>query len=488
MATEPAPSDNLSKEAARATEDVRVLLEFLGRRADSLLQAQFEDTRVDRGASLRRLAAPPCRTYKHFLNRFTVIETKFHDPKPAQDTPSPTLASPPEGDEELSDLAFLYLSRDFLAAVAAPATVDSIRVTNAYVARRRHSLFSGLWRRSNAKRTGRAADSQAECEAGARRLASRVVLIEWFALGGTVLTLMISAYAFAGHRILDSRSHIFSEYSAIGHDRVQLTTESGIKDLASPSSLASLCDRTAPPTDAEPKDVASPVRVAGPGIAAAAELISDPPRQTVATLRECSLYWRSKQNTENIAAVTLHMTSWSGVVINDLHVGEVFGINRAFIRKVADEHAEYCHALHLSRNPADGNCGPALEDLIYHTPEVVDTLLGCIALYLLPTLYGGLGAMAATLRALRRKVDLSLVTMTDRGRVQQDVILGVLCGAIIGLFFGSIGKASPQEGLGLSALALLAGYNISGVFSFLDELSNRVFQPARAGSADSGQG
>jgi hypothetical protein len=118
----------------------------------------------------------------------------------------------------------------------------------------------------------------------------------------------------------------------------------------------------------------------------------------------------------------------------------------------------------------------------------VDTLLGCIALYLLPTLYGGLGAMAATLRALRRKVDLSLVTMTDRGRVQQDVILGVLCGAIIGLFFGSIGKANPQEGLGLSALALLAGYNISGVFTFLDELSNRVFQPARAGNADSRQG
>ena len=44
-------------------------------------------------------------------------------------------------------------------------------------------------------------------------------------------------------------------------------------------------------------------------------------------------------------------------------------------------------------------------------------------------------AMTATLRVLRRKVDQSLVTMTDRGRVQQDVILGVLCGAIIGLFF-----------------------------------------------------
>jgi hypothetical protein len=92
------------------------------------------------------------------------------------------------------------------------------------------------------------------------------------------------------------------------------------------------------------------------------------------------------------------------------------------------------------------------------------------------------------LRTLRRKVELSLVTMTDRGRVQQDVILGVLCGAIIGLFFGSISKANPQEGLELSALALLAGYNISGVFTFLDELSNRVFQPPHASNGDHRQG
>jgi hypothetical protein len=475
----------LSKEIARTIEDVRVLLEFLGRQADNLLQAQFEDTRAGLGATMRRLAVPPCRTYRHFLNRFTVLQSKIHNP--TQDTPSPTRVSPAEGDEELSDLAFLYLSRDFLAAVAAPATVDSIRVTNAYFACRRRSFLSSLCHRFKAKRTGRAADSPAECEVGAKRLASRVVLIEWCALGGTALTLMISAYAFAGHRILDSRSQIFTEYAAIGHDRVELATEPGTTDLRSATSWASHCDRTSPPTDATPKEVSSPVRLAGPGIATAAELAPDSPRQTVASLRECSLYWRTRQNTANIAAVTLHMTSWSGVVINDLHVGEIFGINPESILKVASEHPEYCQSLRLPKDD-NGNCGEALRDIIYHTPEVVETLLGSIALYFLPTLYGGLGAMAATLRALRRKVDLSLVSMTDRGRVQQDVILGVLCGAMIGLFFGSIGKANPEEGLGLSALALLAGYNIAGVFTFLDELSNRVFQPARAGNTDSRHG
>ena len=326
------------------------------------------------------------------------------------------------------------------------------------------------------------------CRLNLRILASRVVLTEWYALCGTALTLIISVYAFAGHRILDSQDQIFAEYAAIGHDRVELAKDTPeAKGLIFAASLSQVCDSTARPTDVAPKDVASPVRSASSSVTAAAEVVPEQARQTVAALRECSLYWRIKQNAANIAAVTLHMMSWSGVVINDLKVGEVFGINRAFILKAATEHTEYCQRLGLKN--VDGlGCGPALQDIIYHTREVVDSLLGCIALYLLPTLYGGLGATAATLRALRRKVDRSLVTMTDRGRVQQDVILGVLCGAIIGLFFGYIGKANPQEGLGLSALALLAGYNISGVFSFLDELSNRVFQSERTGKTDDRQG
>jgi hypothetical protein len=87
---------------------------------------------------------------------------------------------------------------------------------------------------------------------------------------------------------------------------------------------------------------------------------------------------------------------------------------------------------------------------------------------------------AATFRMLRRKVDGSLVNVTDRGRVMQDIVLGLLCGAIMGLFVGYIGKGTPDLGLGLSARALLAGYNVSGVFAFLDELCNRVFRPGQA--------
>jgi hypothetical protein len=51
---------------------------------------------------------------------------------------------------------------------------------------------------------------------------------------------------------------------------------------------------------------------------------------------------------------------------------------------------------------------------------------------------------AATFRMLRRKVDGSLVNVTDRGRVMQDIVLGLLCGAIMGLFVGYIGKGTPD--------------------------------------------
>lgn len=487
MATEPAPLDKLAEETRHAIKDVRVLLEYLGRRADNLLQVQFEDTRADLSVPMRRAAVPPCRTYKHFLTRFVAIESRFPDLRPMAEAPSPNSGSPPEGDEGLTDLAFLYLSRDFLAAVAAPATVNSIQITNAYLAARRHSLFSQLWLRLRGKGPSiAAADFRPECEAGARRLASRVVLTEFFALLGTALTLIVSVYALAGHLILDSQRQIVDQFTAIRHDMEELAKDlSDPSLLLSPVVLASLCD---PAADRPQMETATMkyMAVADPQ-GATAPATAPTSKPSVMNLRACGLYWRSRQNTENVAAVTLHMMSWTHVAISDLGAGEVFGLNPSFLRKTAEQSADLCRIAGLPLEQG-GHCGLAPQQLPFRTREVADGLLGCITLYLLPTLYGGLGAMAATLRALRRKVDQSLVTMTDRGRVQQDVILGVLCGAVIGLFSGYLGASNPQQGLGLSALALLAGYNISGVFAFLDELSSRVFQPAPAGNASNRPG
>jgi hypothetical protein len=114
---------------------------------------------------------------------------------------------------------------------------------------------------------------------------------------------------------------------------------------------------------------------------------------------------------------------------------------------------------------------------------VAESILGALTLYLLPVCYGFLGAVAAIMRMLRTKVEMSTLNFTDHNRVRQDAILGILAGAVIGLFVGSIGKADPSSGAGLPALALLAGYNVSGVFRFLDEFSDRIFRPGKAGGS-----
>ena len=496
MPSETKSAIDVEGEFRRTIRDVSLLLEFLGQQADSRLQAHFEDTRGDLSAPVRRLGVPPCRTYRHFLNRLVAIG----GPLPGlsvESTPAPTPPpSAPEGDEDLGDIAFLYFSRDFLAAVAAPATVETICVTRAYKAARRHSLFSHLRRGlrrdkgpSESARTDRPAPSSDECAASARRLAFRVIGIEYGAILLTLVTLAISAYALAGRTILDSQRQILADYAAIGHDREELAKDTSAASFGSVSSasMASLCDTAAPRPRTVLKDAAYPMQADPPASSPVAVAAPDPSRFAIMNLRGCSLYWRTKQNNEDIAAVTLHLVSWTRVVIGLPNVGTVLGVSQAFIHESADMHSEWCKRLGFEAD-LNGHCGPALQDLIYHTREVADSLLHCIALYVLPTLYGCLGAAAATLRNLRRKVDLSLVTATDRGRVQQDIILGVLCGAIIGLFFGYIGKATPGGGLGLSAVALLAGYNVSGVFAFLDALSNRLFQPEPAGHPDTRTG
>jgi hypothetical protein len=98
---------------------------------------------------------------------------------------------------------------------------------------------------------------------------------------------------------------------------------------------------------------------------------------------------------------------------------------------------------------------------------------------ILPCLYAFIGAVAASMMGIRRRTDAALLSYTDRGRVKLNVILGFVFGAVIGLFAGHFSPAADgaADGLGLSALALLAGYNVPAVTEFLDDLSTRLFRP-----------
>ncbi len=486
----PVPGIDPQAEHARAFKDVWVLLEFLGQQADCRLQAQFEDTRVDLATPIRKLAAPPCRTYRHFLNRLICISHRLSGTGSDVTALAAPAGSPPEGDQGLDDLDFLYFSRDFLAAVAAPATVDTIAVTRAYISARRLSPFARLVRaikrRSRSKAGSRTEsvrpvpDWSEDYVDSAGRIARRVVFLEYGTVALTLITLGISAYALSGRLILDAESQVAASYAEIQRD-MELAASDSSAGAATGKNVSDL---------RSPNDFCNPDTSGGVHSIKTAELVthtevsdvSEPGLTSAAvfkTVRQGSLCWRLKKAREDVVVAKLHLVSWTGVVIGGLNIGELFGIDRSSIHNSATLHPEWCGRIGAKSEQGEP-CPAALSDVLFRSNEVAQSLLGCIALYVLPALYGCLGAAAATFRMLRSKVDRSLVSVTDRGRVMQDIVLGLLCGAIIGLFVGYIGKATPDSGLGLAALALLAGYNVSGVFAFLDELCTRVFRPGQA--------
>src|SRR5271169_3346453 len=94
-----------------------------------------------------------------------------------------------------------------------------------------------------------------------------------------------------------------------------------------------------------------------------------------------------------------------------------------------------------------------------------------------------IGAAAAAIIRLRRKLDGSLLSYWDRGRVKKVIILGFAFGEVIGMFAGCLSKSLEGDDLGLSALALLASYNFRAVSQLLEDFSQRGSSARLAGCA-----
>jgi hypothetical protein len=110
------------------------------------------------------------------------------------------------------------------------------------------------------------------------------------------------------------------------------------------------------------------------------------------------------------------------------------------------------------------------------------TLIGIIGNYLLPVLYGWLGALGFVLRRLNRQLADCLLTPRDIRANSIRIVLGTVTGACIGLFVNSSTGAATLTGVGgaavtlsASGVAFLAGYGVEGVFKMLDTLINKVF-------------
>ena len=99
----------------------------------------------------------------------------------------------------------------------------------------------------------------------------------------------------------------------------------------------------------------------------------------------------------------------------------------------------------------------------------------------LPFLYGLLGAGAAIIRSLSRKIRASLLSPRDLHLSFQQLALGAVVGACIGLFVAAPGSDADGESLlgpvalSASAISFVAGFGVEAVFQALEALITRIF-------------
>jgi hypothetical protein len=91
-----------------------------------------------------------------------------------------------------------------------------------------------------------------------------------------------------------------------------------------------------------------------------------------------------------------------------------------------------------------------------------ETIVTAMGSYILPILFGVIGAWAAGERELRRKLERFEVTRTDRHTYRRGLLLGGVVGGVVGLFFST--DTLQNLSLTYSAIALLGGFAGDRVF------------------------
>jgi hypothetical protein len=107
-----------------------------------------------------------------------------------------------------------------------------------------------------------------------------------------------------------------------------------------------------------------------------------------------------------------------------------------------------------------------------------------ISLYLLPLLYGLLGAYAFVLRTLNDDIKQMLYSSESDIKYVLRIHLGALAGLAVGLFFVPEDTTSAYLPITLSplALAFLAGYSVEFFFSAADRFISGLTQRGGAPS------
>jgi hypothetical protein len=148
-----------------------------------------------------------------------------------------------------------------------------------------------------------------------------------------------------------------------------------------------------------------------------------------------------------------------------------------------------CQALHAR----DADYAKVNASLTSWTPGGESTarwVLNVLGGAVLPVLYGFLGAAAAIVRSLSRKIKGSQLSPRDFQLSFQQLALGAVIGACIGLFISQPGSDKPTEmallgpvPLSSSAISFVAGFGVEAVFQALEALISRIFNIAPAATS-----
>jgi len=461
----------------RLVANIFVLLKHLQRQSDNRLQAHFDDTHLPEVRPLR-LATPPCASYADFQTRLTCISETG-------------VSATRSGKPEIDDLTFLRWSKDFLSAVAAPATVESILITREYMeARAQHATRSwrdwwqGL-RSPGCTRKAKASGNDERFRNTAHWLARHLIWLERCTVLVTIVTVMLSAHAMVGRLIIDREQEALKKFQELAKSadddyrsllqlgKAHLYVAIDRPDHSCPAHLVDWAAGAAGSGDimTVSDKLPSPV-VDGSSAEKAWNLVA-----------KCrGVQWALMQLvTENI-----RLKSWDSLFVELFPLNRLIGwddamidnvgavVNDKFCRSIARSYQERFDDYGKSRG-----CSELIRLLARDSGSVASSILACVTTSILPCLYAFIGAAAASMMAIRRRTDAALLSYTDRGRVKFNVILGFVFGAVIGLFAGHLSLPADGTGnaLGLSALALLTGYNVPAVSDFLDDLSTRLFRP-----------
>jgi hypothetical protein len=397
---------------------------------------------------------------------------------------------------DADDFALLLLVRDALVQKTRPAS----GLTIAYTA-----MVSG-------NRRGDASESRASLAHGAysgialsakvHRWMQRLLLC--IAVLATVVAVWESARVSLGRSLLQNLDALRVQQASITQEKAKLEAALSrpadglllpekLRDDRGQISLSafSLCDhpyalayyleRLSPPgiIPAYPRPRGAPAKTGRPGetLIAAVGSLNIGPVSTVSEGEKLKIYG-SPQERDVCERDSVLATNFA-IVHHDLRryrddwpamVGSLFAVTSAALK---------LPCLIVSCAPTQDVLEPGQEDVEF----VIAPALLVWGNYALPVLFGLLGSVIYVILDFYGKIRSSRLDPRDTMLGPIRLVLGLVMGTSIGLFFSAAGPVTPGAvstvaaslTVSASGLAFLAGFGVEGVFSMLDTLVRQVF-------------